>query len=74
MAGLKVANSKVFNSNDTLLVTLSVLPDRKGKIDWQPINLDTISTEHSQSLADIVRDGVRYLPVIGYALLKWCLS
>lgn len=51
----------LFTASDTLLITLSALPDDKGKIVWQPIDPDTISMRHRLSLVDVARDGARRL-------------
>jgi hypothetical protein len=48
-----------FTPGDTLLVTLSALPDATGNVVWQPIDPDTVATRCRFSLPDVVRDGAR---------------
>lgn len=50
-------HKRVFGTEDSLLVTLSILPNSKGMIDWQPVDLDAIPAKHLVSTADIIRDG-----------------
>ena len=59
MSSVARQSDTVFNLKDTLLITLSVLPNNKGKINWIPIDMDTIPVNHLLSLTDVVRDGKR---------------
>jgi|GEM_PF-4302669 len=53
--------SNSFIAGDTLLITLSALPDNKGNVLWQPVDLDTISSRHRLSVMDVARDGAQRL-------------
>jgi hypothetical protein len=59
MSSVAKQSDSVFNLKDTLLISLSILPNNKGKISWIPIDMDTIPVNHLLSLTDVVRDGKR---------------
>ena len=47
--------------SDTLLITLSVLPNIEGVIEWKPISLDTISAGRLLPLSIVVKEARRCL-------------
>lgn len=51
----------VFEKGDTLLVTLSILPNTKGIIEWEVIKPDTIANGQLLSVSDVVREGQQRL-------------
>jgi hypothetical protein len=48
---------------DTLLITFTVLPDRRGQLPWQPVQPDTLPAGRRYALADLLRDGAQRLIV-----------
>ena len=51
------SRGELFVTGDTLLVTISVLPNKDGAVVWKPISLDTISARYMLSMTDVIRDG-----------------
>jgi hypothetical protein len=59
-----VTSSDIFlQKSDSLLITLSILPDSQGNINWRLINLDTISSKYHTSLRKVIQDGAKRLAV-----------
>lgn len=46
-----------WHQGDTLLISFSLLPNNQGRIDWQPITLDTIPAGKLRSLLEVVHEG-----------------
>jgi len=58
---LAASSTPFLQKNDSLLITLSILPDSQGKVNWQTIDLDTIHPKHYTSLQKVIEDGVKRL-------------
>lgn len=54
--GLLRAPEAVTQLGDTLLLTLTVLPDTDGRFRWQPIRLDTVPVERRLNWVALARD------------------
>ncbi len=55
------SQSVVLVPSDTLLITLSVLPNTEGVIEWKPISVDTISAGRLLPLSTVIKEGRRCL-------------